>query len=126
VKKSNIIWFILGGLALIVLGFVVGYMLHGGFTAATVAGRFAPYGAMPHMSGFVARGAVGGFPFLGFGLGLALLGGLIRWLGPIAGIVALVIVLTRKPAAAPAPPAQIAQPTAVSAPTEAESKPSKK
>jgi hypothetical protein len=99
-KKSNVIWFILGGLALIALGFVGGYALNGGFMRpAALANGAVPYGAMPYMRGFGGR--MMGLPFFGFGLGLLFM--TIQGLGPIAGIVALIIVLTRRPAAPPAP-----------------------
>ena len=101
-KRTSIIWYVLGGLVLIALGFVVGYALNGGFLrGAAVAGTMMPYArgfrgaAMPGMF-------MGG---LGFGLGWLMM--LIFWLGPIAGILALIIVLARRPAAPPpaVPPA---------------------
>ncbi len=106
-KKSNVVWFILGGLTLVALGFAVGYFTHGGLRPALVR---------PMMAGGLY---MGGFPFLF--MGIRWLFGLVFWLGPLAGIVALIIVLTRRSPAAPAQPAAPApaeQPTAASQPTE--------
>jgi hypothetical protein len=119
-KRTNIIWYILGGLVLIALGFVAGYALNGGFTRAAVgAGTMMPY----------ARGlrgaAVPGMLMGGLRFGLGWLMMLIFWLGPVAGIVALIIVLARRPAAPVAPPVAPVE-AAPAEPVEAVAKPSRK
>ena len=91
-KKSNILWIVLGGIVLVVLGFLAGFALNGGF-----AGGLHPI-TMMRSYPYHTRGFVGGFgfPWLPMGLGGLLM--LVFWLGPIAGIVALIIVLARRPA----------------------------
>lgn len=127
-KRTSIIWYILGGLVLIALGFVAGYALNGGFTRVAAVGAGT---MMPYARGF--RGAVAPGMFMGglrFGLGWLMM--LIFWLGPVAGIVALIIVLARRPAAPAAPLASLVAPVEVApaAPVEAaptaEAKPSRK
>lgn len=94
-KRTSVIWYILGALVLIGLGFVVGYVLNGGFMRAAAL-RGAAIGPM-------GRGMMpGGFFFAPrFGLGALILAYLC--LGPLAGFVALFLVLTRRPAAVVAP-----------------------
>jgi len=81
-KKSRIVWLVLGGLALVILGFASGFLARSG-------------GVGFH------RGLMGGaFPLM---IGLGLLARLLFCLGPLAGIAALVIVLTRRNSANAAP-----------------------
>ncbi len=125
-KRTSIIWYILGGLALIALGFLAGYALNGGFTRVAAA----PGTMMPYARGF--RTTVMPGLFLGglrFGLGWLMM--LIFWLGPVAGILALIIVLARRPAAPSVPVVPPAPPVAPveAAPVEpvvAPAKPSRK
>src|SRR5262245_44441055 len=118
-KISKVVWVILGGLVLVGLGFAVGYFVP--FKAAV-----GPHPLM-HLRGFD-----GGFGFPFMMMGLRGLFGLFLCLGPLAGIVALILVLTRRPAASPAPAASSTppaapsetseQPTAASSKTSAKSK----
>ena len=107
-KISKVVWYVLGGVALVGLGFAVGY-----FVPFRGAGGFHPMMA--------AGGFRGGFPLMM--MGARGLFGVLQCIGPVAGIVALIVVLTRRPAAPAAPaPAPIAE----AAPTEASSKTSPK
>jgi hypothetical protein len=114
-KRSTVIWYIIGAIVLIGLGFLAGYALSGGFSPAAVqANGVRPFGMMPYlqqgpqargmMPGFATRRFLPGFPLMGLGMGFGLLLAVIYGLGPIAGIVALILVLTRRPAGPPAPP----------------------
>lgn len=123
-KKLSIVWYIVGAVVLIGLGFVAGYALNGGLLArpAVTAGGVTPYfGMMPRMRAFGGPLAGRGFPLLGFGLGWLMM--LVLSVGAVCGIVSLIILLTtRRPApAAPAQPvvsAPAAAPTMPSTPTE--------
>jgi hypothetical protein len=113
-KISKVIWFVVGGIVLIGLGFALGF--HVPFRGAAVL--------HPMMT---AGGFRGGFPFLM--LGVRGLFGLISCIGPLAGIAALIIVLSRRPAVSSAPAASAApapMPEASASPTEASSKTSAK
>ena len=104
--KDKALWFILGGIGLVIVGIVIGFLLGGGmlawrFPRADVLPQPSAYGPMMrhwdnHMMGF--WGWPSPFSSLRW-LIMALL-----WLGPIASIVALIIVLAgRKPSAAHQP-----------------------
>jgi hypothetical protein len=93
-KRTSVLWYVLGAVVLILLGFAAGYLLNGGLIGR---GGFAMH--------TVGRGMF--MPRVFFG-GLFLLGALIRWIGPLAGILALILVLTRRPAPVAAAPAQTA------------------
>lgn len=114
-KQTSVIWYILGAVVLIGLGFVVGYILNGGFMGAMAlrGATVMPYGA---------RGMMASGPFFfgpRFGLGALILAWLC--LGPLAGFVALFLVLTRRPAQLAAPAAVPV--VAVEPPAPAEPKP---
>lgn len=109
-KISKVVWYILGGLVLIGLGFALGFF---------VPFRAAAFGLHPMMTlGRLRGGFDFGFPFMG----LRAVFGLVWCLGPLAGITALIIVLTRRPAASPAPAAPSA-PAAPAAKTESDAQP---
>ena len=99
-KRTSFIWYILGAVVLIALGFAVGYFLNGGMGRGLAMHSAAPFAQ-------AGRGFL--MPRLLFGA-LFGLGALIRWVGPLAGILALIIVLTRSPVvvAAPAQAATVA------------------
>ena len=98
----------LGGVVLVGLGFALGY-----FVPIRGAGGFHPMMA--------AGGFRGGFPLMMAGArGLF---GVIQCLGPLAGIVALIVVLTRRPTA---PTLSAPAPMPEAAPTEDSSKTSPK
>ena len=116
-KKLSIVWYILGAVVLIGLGFVAGYALNGGLlarTAVTAGGVTPYYGMMPHMRVFGGPLAGRGLPLLGFGLGWLMM--LVLWVGAAAGIVSLIILLTTR-RSAPAAPAQSTSAPAAAAPT---------
>ena len=122
-KRTSVIWYILGAIVLIGLGFLVGYVLNGGFmrAAALRGGTMMPY---------ASRGLMMTGPFFfapRFGLGALVLAWLC--LGPLAGFVALFLVLTRRPAqtvaVAAAPTANFEPVTAVEPPAEPEPQPEK-
>ena len=113
-KISKVVWFVLGGVVLIGLGFALGFFI-----------PFKGAGGLHPM--MTAGGFRGGFPFLM--LGVRGLFGLISCIGPLTGIAALIIVLTRRPAASSAPaasPTSASMPEASASPTEASSKTSAK
>jgi hypothetical protein len=87
-KKSTIVWAVLAGLALVALGFAAGFLINRG--GMGVVGAVGPRRIM----------AFGGFPIMA---GLGFLARLVFCLGPLAGIIALIIVLTRRDPASPAP-----------------------
>jgi len=96
-KQTSVIWYILGAIVLIGLGFVVGFVLNGG-----VMGAMALRGAA--VAPFATRSMVAPGPFFfgpRFGFGALILAYLC--LGPLAGFAALFIVLTRRPAQVGAP-----------------------
>jgi len=107
-KISKVVWLVLGGVALVGLGFALGFL--GPFRGAALHPMVA------------AGGFRGGFPFMM--MGVRSLFGLIQCIGPLAGIAALIIVLTRRPAASPVPAPAAPMPEAAS--TEASSKTSAK
>ena len=108
-KISKVVWYVLGGVLLVGLGFALGFL-----------GPFRGAAALHPM--VAAGGFRGGFPFMM--MGVRSLFGLIQCIGPLAGIAALIIVLTRRPAALPVPAPAAPMPEA--APTEASSKTSAK
>ena len=109
-KISKVVWYVLGGVVLVGLGFALGY--------------FVPFRGSAGFHPMMAAGGFrGGFPFMM--MGVRSLFGLIQCIGPLAGIAALIIVLTRRPAASPAP-APTLMPEADAAPTEASNKTSPK
>lgn len=91
--KTKWFWFVLGGIALVALGFVIGFSLRG-----------APLGwrVMPMMGTW--PGHTAGWRTPGMFFGLRWLFMLFFGLGPIAGIVALILVLTRRNAPPATPP----------------------
>lgn len=92
-KTSKWIWFVLGGIGLVALGCLIGF----GLRTADIGWR-----AMPMMGSW--SGHMVGWRTPGMFFGLRWLFMLLFWLGPIAGIVALILVLTRRnapPATAP-------------------------
>ena len=93
-KQAKWLWYVLGGLGLVALGCLIGFGL-----------RFAPIGwhVMPMMGTW--DGHTVGWHRPGMFLGLRWLLMPLFWLGPIAGIVALILVLKRRNAPAAAPPA---------------------
>jgi hypothetical protein len=99
-KKATILWLILGGIALVAVGLLIGL-----FLPTPALG----WHSMSMMRPFDGHFFGGYMPMTGFGL---------RWLilplfciGPIAGILALILVLARPHTAAPpAPPAPSAPP----------------
>ena len=107
-KISKVVWYVLGGVVLVGLGFSLGF--------------FVPFrGAAGLHPMMVAGGFRGGFPLMM--MGARGLFGLIQCIGPLAGIVALILVLTRRTPASPTP---VAAPMPEAAPTEASSKTSPK
>lgn len=92
-KNLKWLWFILGAIVLVALGFAIGFSLH-----------FAPIGlrVMPMMG---ANGRFIGMRAPGLFFGLRSLFMLIFWLGPVAGIIALIVVLTRRNVPPSTPPA---------------------
>lgn len=106
--NSKIIWFILGGVGLVAVGFLIGISLSTGEWAACNP-RLVSYGSLrqpweghmmqpwgnPTMNNWRLLG-----PFLGWGWPWMVL----LWLGPLLGIAALIIALTRRQA--PQPPTE--------------------
>lgn len=112
-KRTSVIWYILGAVVLIALGFVAGYALNGGFTRLGVGPAAGMMAARGFRGGFMPGMMAGG---LRFGLGGLLM--LFFWLGPLCGIAALLIVLTRRQPAAPAQVTAVAAPPAPAAPAD--------
>lgn len=111
-KKNSWIWYALGAIVLLVVGFAAGYFLTNtqGAGSFMMGRRIAPLMAHPFL---MQRGIfpMGGFMFFGL---FRLLGGL----GWVAGIVALILVLTRRSSpsqpvvtAAPEPPTAVSEKT---------------
>lgn len=105
-KSLKWLWIVLGGIALVALGFLIGFGLQG-----------APIGwrAMPMMGAWNGRFIGMHAPGMFFGLRWLMM--LIFWLGPLAGIVALILVLTRR-SAPPATPPVVEAPKAEETKTE--------
>jgi hypothetical protein len=102
--KNKTIWLALGGIGLVVAGIMIGFLLSGGMLALRpprVAEFIQPFAYSPmmgrHMMSFWGR------PYLFWGLGWLVMA--LFWLGPIAGIAALIIVLAgrKKPSATAQP-----------------------
>lgn len=92
-KASKWLWYVLGGLGLVALGCLIGFGLR-----STSIG----WGIMPMMGTW--NGHMVGWRTPGLFLGLRWLIIPIFWLGPIAGIVALILVLTRRNTSTTTPP----------------------
>lgn len=105
-KSSKWIWYVLGGIGLVALGCLIGV----GLRSANVGWRVMPMmGTWPgHMVGWRTPGMF-------FGLRWLLM--LLFMVGPIAGIIALILVLVRRNAS-PATPSAVEAPKAEEKKTE--------
>jgi hypothetical protein len=100
--KNKTIWLVLGGIGLVLIGIVLGLLLSGGILALRVPRGdvfVQPFAYGPMMRGWNNH-MMGLWGWPRPFLGLRWLVMALFWLGPIAGIVALIIVLAgRKPSA---------------------------
>lgn len=104
--KNKTIWLVLGGIGLVLVGIGLGFLLGGGMLAlrAPMGDAFIqPFAYSPMMRGWNSH-MMGLWGWPRPFLGLRWLVMALFWLGPIAGLVALIIVLAgRKPSAANQP-----------------------
>lgn len=93
-KTSKWIWYVLGGIGLLALGFVIGFSARSGDFGWRVMPMMGAWGG--HMSGWRTPGMF-------FGLRWLIM--LLFWFGPIAGVIALILILVRRNTPPATPPA---------------------